>query len=159
MAININSTSYKDARGSAIVEFAIALPILAIIFMGGVEFGRAFYEYNILAKSVRNAARYVSDRPIAISGAIDNSTLTKAKNIAVFGNVAGTGNPILRGFTTSQVNIPAGTAVSPSKIYVTVTANYPYSSLFQMVLPNVTFRPKVTMISVGRITYPSSGGS
>lgn len=158
MAKREGTNSYKDARGSAIVEFAIAVPILALIFMAGVEFGRAFYVYNILTKSVRNAARYVSDKPIAVSGAIDNSILTKAKNIAVFGNATGTGNPILSGYTTSQVNIPAGTVVSASKIYVTVTANYPYLSLFQMVLPDVTFRPKVTMISVGHITYPSSGG-
>jgi len=31
-------------------EFAFVLPLLAILLMGGVEFGRAFYTYNILTK-------------------------------------------------------------------------------------------------------------
>lgn len=41
------------ARGQSLVEFALVLPILLIIFMGIFDFGRAIYAFN----SVSNAAR------------------------------------------------------------------------------------------------------
>lgn len=59
-------------RGVAMVELAIVLPLLLAICFAITEFGRAVYTYNTLAKSARDAARYLSTqaagqvaRPIA----------------------------------------------------------------------------------------------
>ncbi len=48
-------------------EFAIALPILLIIFAGGWELARGLWTYEILNKGVRDAARYLArvDDPAA----------------------------------------------------------------------------------------------
>jgi Flp pilus assembly protein TadG len=138
--------------GTEIVELVIVLPLLAILLIGGIEFGRAMYTYNIITKSMRNAARYVSADSISTTGVIPGTTITKAKNLAVYGNISGTGSPIAPGFTTSNVSIPAGNVVSTNKIYVTVSAAYSYPSLFNLFLRSSTFRPSVTMIFVGTFT-------
>ena len=47
-------------KGTAIVEFALVLPFLLLLTFITTEFGRAIWQYNTLAKSVRDAARYLS---------------------------------------------------------------------------------------------------
>jgi Flp pilus assembly protein TadG len=148
----------REERGVELIELAIVLPLLAILLMGGTEFGRAFYTYNILTKSVRDAARYLSADSITSTGVISATTINNTKKLAVFGCIPGvspvcSGAPVVKGLSTSNFNVPAGTVASPGKIYVTVSANYPYPSLFKSILPVATFRPSETMIFVGRITY------
>jgi Flp pilus assembly protein TadG len=146
---------FRDQRGQEIVEFAFMLPLLALLLAGVIEFGRAFYEYNILSKSVRNAARYLSAAVIDSTGAIPATNVTRARNIAVYGNITSSGTPILMGLNTGHISVTS-TVAAAGEIYVTVRANYPYQSMFRFLLPTSTFRPKETMIFVGLITYPST---
>jgi len=141
----------REQRGQEIIEFAFMLPLLALLLAGAIEFGRAFYEYNILSKSVRNAARYMSDAVIASDGTIPATYVTNTKNVAVFGNIS-SGTPVLPGLSTGQITVSSTVAV-PGEIYVTVSASYPYQSLFSFLIPGSTFRPKETMIFVGLTTH------
>lgn len=54
-------------RGVAMFEFALVLPILMVIIFGGWEVARGLWTYEMLNKSVRDAARYVArlDDPTA----------------------------------------------------------------------------------------------
>lgn len=47
-------------RGAITVEFALLLVPMLVLVFGVAEFGRALYQYNTLVKSVRTAARYLS---------------------------------------------------------------------------------------------------
>jgi hypothetical protein len=47
----------KRSRGQALVEFALALPVLLVIFMGLFDFGRAVFAYNSLSNAAREGAR------------------------------------------------------------------------------------------------------
>jgi Flp pilus assembly protein TadG len=47
-------------RGQAIVEFAIALPILLILMVGILEVGRAIFIYSAVTNASREAVRYAS---------------------------------------------------------------------------------------------------
>ena len=47
-------------KGAAMFEFALALPVLLIIFAGGWEIARGLWTYDMLNKGVRDAARYVA---------------------------------------------------------------------------------------------------
>src|SRR3954451_5329385 len=85
-------TMSKKQRGVALVEFAITLPLLLAICFGITEFGRAIYTYNTLAKSTRDAARYLTTQ--APGNAVGWAT---AKNLAVYGNPLGTGSPLVVG--------------------------------------------------------------
>ena len=48
----------RDEEGAAIVEFALVMPILALVVFGIIDFGRAFYTVNNIISAVREGARY-----------------------------------------------------------------------------------------------------
>jgi hypothetical protein len=74
----------KKQNGVALVEFALILPLLLILTFITTEFGRALYQYNTIAKSLRDAARYLSIQDPSIA-TTDPAKITTAKNLVVFG--------------------------------------------------------------------------
>jgi len=54
------NNSNRSIRGQAIVEFAIALPILLFILVGILEVGRMILIYSAVTNASRNAVRYGS---------------------------------------------------------------------------------------------------
>jgi Flp pilus assembly pilin Flp len=48
----------RNEEGAAVVEFALVMPILALIIFGIIDFGRAFYTVNNIISAVREGARY-----------------------------------------------------------------------------------------------------
>jgi hypothetical protein len=51
-----------NARGSALLEFAFALPLLAMLLFGVIDFGRALYAYHFVSYAAREATRWASVR-------------------------------------------------------------------------------------------------
>ena len=148
----LSGARLSGEHGQSLLEFAITLPILLLLAAGTIEFGRAFYQYNTLSKAVREAARYMASKPY-------NSTeRTNAARIAVYGNVTGTGTPILPGLTTSKIVVTpraGGTSETdpPHWVKVAVT-NYTFQSMVPALVPiNVTFTPGVEMRYVGLNAY------
>jgi len=47
----------KDQKGAAIVEFAIVLPLLILLFVGVCEFGLLWYNSQIIINASREGAR------------------------------------------------------------------------------------------------------
>jgi len=58
---------FKDDRGQAMVELALVLPILLILFMGVIEFGRVYHSYLVITNASREGAR------VAILGGSDDA--------------------------------------------------------------------------------------
>jgi len=56
--------------GAAVVEFALVMPILALIIFGIIDFGRAFYTVNNIISAVREGARYgaILSAPLSVTG-------------------------------------------------------------------------------------------
>ena len=48
----------EHQRGQGMVEFAMALPLLLILILGIIEFGRLLYVYSSVISAAREAARY-----------------------------------------------------------------------------------------------------
>lgn len=44
-------------RGQSLAEFALVLPVLLLLFMGILDFGRAVFAYNTLSNAAREGAR------------------------------------------------------------------------------------------------------
>lgn len=87
-------------RGVAAVELALlAVPLLALA-LGGAEFGRALQTFNTLDKSVRDAARHLSQH-----GPGDPSVAQEARCLAAHGNPSCTGDPVVPGLTASAVRV------------------------------------------------------
>jgi Flp pilus assembly protein TadG len=122
----------KNEKGAAAVEFAIVLPVLALLLFGIMDFALLFYNKQVITNASREGARaliaeYDPDgtdtvpemrsfvRPIVDSYCTKND---------------GTGNSILinlGGTNTLDIN-----NVEPEKSgeYITVTVSYDYNHLF-----------------------------
>jgi Flp pilus assembly protein TadG len=130
----------RPARGVAIIEFVIALPIALVLIMATAEIGRALFQYNTLSQSVRDGGRYLATNAIQGSTGtiqINASTSSETRNLVVYGNTQGNGAPLLPGLQPSQITVAAATASS-----VSVTAAYPYDPIFFR-LPMFGYGPDV----------------
>lgn len=103
-------------RGAAVVEFALLLPLLVALLAGAADLARLAYHQNVLAKSVREAARYLSTvkgpNTLCVYPTDANwggrTTDVVARNITVYGDPRGTGEARLPGLASSQVLVTVG---------------------------------------------------
>jgi Flp pilus assembly protein TadG len=132
-------------RGAAAVEFALLLTPLLLMVFGTTELGRAIYTYNTLDKTVRDAARHLSQH-----GPGDPVIQAEARCLAVHGNNDCSGSALAPGLTTAAVQIcdalscPGTHAAQPTGLgsvnLVTVgIQGYAYNSLVEFVIPDMTF--------------------
>jgi Flp pilus assembly protein TadG len=149
-------------HGLALVELGISIFILITIAFGIMEFGRAIYQYNTLAKAVRDATRLLSTRD-----PLDTDAKVQARCLAVYGKASATPVtcatlddpspvPLTPGLTWAMVGIcdalacPADHAAqgsAPVVNLVTVSIGgqnatpYTFNSIGSFVLPNIQFGP------------------
>jgi hypothetical protein len=125
------------ARGIATVEFVVCAPFLLLLMLTATEVGRAFIHYQTLTYSVRQGARYLSEHSIdGTTGVVSLSptTIQEARNLAVYGNILGTGSPKLPNYQATQLQI-----VDAGGGNVRITATYPYQPMLGSVMPTVGF--------------------
>ncbi len=129
---------YQRQRGLAMVELTITAPVLLLLMCGTVEFGEYLIQYSTLNDSVRNAARHVAGAALngtddrLVTGGAWSTLAAQGQNLAVYGNVAGAGAALLPGLTTGQIAVTENTATND----ITVTAAYPYQSVFGALMPD-----------------------
>jgi len=120
-------------RGVAVVEFVVTAPLVLLLVLGCAEVGRAFVHYATLTYSVRDAVRFATEK--VFNGTtqvvlLTNAKITETKNLAVYGNVGGTGTARLPNYQIGQVAVEdAGNS------NVRVTATYPYQPMIGPILP------------------------
>ena len=95
-------------RGAVLVEMALVTPILVFMMLATAEVSRMFIEHNTLTKAVRNGVRHVSS--FAYQGTtgtvnVGAALRSEAQNLVVYGNLAGTGTPVLPGLTAANVTV------------------------------------------------------
>ncbi len=90
-------------RGQASVEMAIALPLLLLLLFGAYKLGRVFYTYHTLHKSLRGGMEYALHAQGVNFCDPNDPVLIDAKNFIVFGNLQGTGNPVVTGLTVDMI--------------------------------------------------------
>ncbi len=100
----------KATRGAAILELAILLPLLMMLVLGILEFGRALVVQEILTNAAREGARRA-----AISGASHDAALAAIDNYLA--------NEGITGHTRSIVP-NANTVAEGDPITVTVSVAY-----------------------------------
>ena len=114
-------------HGGAMIEFALLLPILMVLFAGATEIGRLFYTYTTLAKATKVGARYLSVQQTVAT------TDTNAKNLVLCGDASGcycTGagcsddatkpKPIVKNLLPANISITAPATDPTLPRYVTV---------------------------------------
>ena len=130
-------------NGVALVELALIIPLLLLLTFITTEFGRAMFEYNAVTKATRDAVRYLSFQT-------PGTKITEARNLMVYGNLAGTGTPLARGLTLT--NVPAGSCC----IWQTAGTN-PVLNTVTVRVSSYTFRPLFS--SVLGIAFGDANGN
>jgi len=51
------------SRGQSVVEFSLVLPVLLVLVLMAVDFGRAFYSWVTMTNAARDAANYAGMNP------------------------------------------------------------------------------------------------
>jgi Flp pilus assembly protein TadG len=127
--------SIKKQQGLAVVELALSTSILLFLLLVTSEFGRLFYQYNELTKSVRPAVRYISEHALSSAGAVSiaNSDSSIAKNLVVYGSTLSNGQARLANLSTNDVTI------SNDDKYVTVSVAWTYQTIFGQSIPSFQF--------------------
>ncbi len=78
--------SQSNARGQVMVEFALVLPILVLLFMGTMDLARAVYAYGVISNAARDGAHWGSLHPLNDAGQMDLEAIkqkTKEKTTAL----------------------------------------------------------------------------
>jgi Flp pilus assembly protein TadG len=121
-------------RGLAAVEFVVCAPLVLLLLLACAEIGRAFVQFATLSYTIRDAVRFVTTNSInGTTGVvlISNTTITRAKNLAVYGNIGGTGTPRLPNYQVGHVAVENAGGSN-----IRVTATYPYQPMIGPVLPS-----------------------
>lgn len=125
----------KNKRGQALVELALALPLIIMLVMGTIEFGRLFHSYLMLTNGSREGAR------IAITGVDDPTIIARVNDVTSSLN------------NTKEVDI-APESVRYSGVPVTVTIEYKHyiiTPVLDSILPNpVTLTSSTSMRMEGK---------
>jgi Flp pilus assembly protein TadG len=87
----------ENERGSTLVEFSIGVTVFLTAMFGVMEFGRALWTHNALTDAARRGARYATMHSTADAAAV--------KNVVVYGDPAGGGQPMLVNLSTANVNV------------------------------------------------------
>lgn len=118
--------SCKDnERGSTLVEFAIGATVFLTAMFAVLEFGRALWVHNALTDAARRGARYATLNTQA--------SADQVRNVVVYGNEGGTGNPMLNNLSTANVDVEYnGFALNDGTVTVSIT-----DYQFQFVIPIV----------------------
>jgi Flp pilus assembly protein TadG len=71
-------------RGQSLVEFALVLPVLALLLMGIIDFGRIISAQLIISDAARDAARYASVGNVdtQVGQVISSDTNTLGKTVS-----------------------------------------------------------------------------
>lgn len=97
----------RDTGGAAPLEFALLLPLLAMLGAGLIDIGRATYQANQVEKAIRAAALYAARSPQPLSGAV----IAAAVNLARTGTLDGSGAYLVSGWGRegASVSLTTGT--------------------------------------------------
>jgi Flp pilus assembly protein TadG len=140
-------------QGTALVEFALLLPLLALLGLGTVDVGRAFRTVNEVKNAAREAAAFAQVHPTLLAGAGCTTPASAQWHARNEGGASGSAFAV-------DVTTPSGTfssadagcgpfsAAATSGQVITVTVSTPFSiltPLVRSVTGNPTIRSSVTV--------------
>lgn len=145
----------RSQHGSVLIEMALLLTPLLVLAFGVTEFGRAMFQYNAIAKGVRDGARHLSQFAPGEAGRID-----EARSLVLCGKLAcGSAPPLVTGMSASFIRVndrstdpdynlqPTGRG-TVNLVRVEVSG-FQFQSMAPVFVPRFTFAPiHVTMIQV-----------
>ena len=149
----------RNQSGVAAVEMALLLPFLLLLAFGLTELGRAVYQYNALAKAVRDGARHLSQYAPG-----DPTSIAEARRLVLCARADTTdadcaNNALVAGMSLSYIHVYDRTTGSSYNLQETgrgtvnlvrvEVSGFAFRSLAPAFIPSVTFSPiHATMVQV-----------
>lgn len=129
----------RSQSGQSLLEFALVLPVLALMLLGIVDFGQIFSRWLVVEHAARDAARYAS-----LGGSADQAT-TMAEQEAG-GNATAT--VTLAPYTVPQTGNQTGNSPALTQVTVTIQSPVPlFDPLLMTLLGNpYSVKSTVTML-------------
>ena len=130
------------------LEFAVAAGLLLPALAGTFQFGYTYYTYNKLNTAVRGGARYASLRSYDSATSTPSAAFTTAvSNMVVYGNSAGTGQPVAEGLAKANVKmLPVMNGAVPKAMTVQING-YTVDGIFSKFTFNA--KPSTTFTYTG----------
>ncbi|MBV1867312.1 MAG: pilus assembly protein [Marinosulfonomonas sp.] len=141
----------REERGAALVEFAIILPMMLLIFAVIIEGSRMMISFQAAISGVRDATRYLSRvAPVDICSTSGGSVASYSAQLHTIVSQGISGNSVFPtavtvNFVTPSFNCVAGTyRVNPAgvaQVTANVTITFPFAGLFTLNgqnLPQIT---------------------
>jgi len=87
--------SHDSQRGQSLLEFALVVPILLMLFAGAADFGRVFYSYVAIENAAKEGALYGARYPLCATATTvcpdpHNATWRTKRDLQVLGTAAPT---------------------------------------------------------------------
>lgn len=138
------------SRAQAMVEFAIALPVLLVLLVGIMEVGRMLLTYTLVSNASRDAVRYAST-----VGLDDSGTYPKYLYCA---GITATANSSAYFVTLATINISYDKGPGTSSLGTCggVTADDVSSGDRVTVTVTATYKPVVKLIPISQRTFTST---
>src|SRR5260370_41309092 len=137
-------------EGAVAVEAAIIMPVLLLLMISSVEFGRAFWSYHRMLLAVEEAARYAMvynpTNYDPSTNTIPTVTCPGVSTVNVANCAVARANAYLSAYGATGVNVSSteDTATPPN---LTITATYTFDFILPALLPygpiNLTSRVQV----------------
>ena len=91
----------RDGRGNAVVEFALVLPLLLLLFAGISEIGRAYYQANAVEKGLRAGALFAGRNSFPLTAQVR----TMVANLVKTGTLDGSGPYLVSGWADVNADL------------------------------------------------------
>lgn len=106
---------WQNTQAVAAVEMVLIMPLAVLLIVSAMEAGHYLYTEHQVIKGVRDASRFAARLPFAtygctaVSGEADlpdtNPAWQTVANVAVYGNVSGTGQPRIATWTATTADV------------------------------------------------------
>jgi len=116
-------SSRSRERGTALIEFTLILPLLLVLTVAAVDFGRAFFVKNVLEQAAREGVRL----RVVTSSADSSTVLSRVLTVANAANV-----------TVQGLQINGPDASRQIQVVVTGDFNWIFPGVFNLFGANFT---------------------
>lgn len=132
-------SSIRSERGAALLETALTLPLLLLVTVGIVEFGRAYQTWQVLTNAAREGARVA-----VLPGGDDTAVQNRVLDYMEAGQLS---SPNSATVSVTSVVIPIGTGTASAS---QVQVDYPFQFMVlqpvaQLVSKGSTVGAPITM--------------
>ena len=119
----LNKNFHNQYQGSAMVEFALILPIFLLILFGIINYSILLFDQAIITNAAREGARWGAIHTTKTSTAVCSSSAAGATDPCVIANGYASSGLVSFGSATVSTS-STGDGTSGSEVSVTVTYQY-----------------------------------